>query len=374
MLLIGKKVYISNSDSKQGPGSDASDADFNFYESEFPYYSSQSEYRYPNRNFAFYGENIIYFSDKLSITPGFRFEYINTSSDGYYKKINLDAAGNPIFDTTYFELNKNRRNFMLFGLGISYKPLKDIEFYSNFSQNYRSVTFADISIINPSFVVNENIKDEDGFTFDLGLRGNYHEMLYFDVSSFLLSYNDRIGFIQKLMPDGNVKSERGNVGDATIYGLESLFNLNLSSIFDLKQHSSNIFFNTSIISSNYNESDQIGIQGNEVEFVPKINFKSGYVLSFKKYSFRTQLTYISSQFTDATNAIESNLSGVIGQIPEYTVLDISGSYNWKRIRVEYGINNVLDKSYFTRRATGYPGPGIIPSPRRNFYLTLELNF
>ena len=263
---------------------------------------------------------------------------------------------------------------MLFGLGISYKPLKDIEFYSNFSQNYRSVTFADISIINPSFVVNENIKDEDGFTFDLGLRGNYHEMLYFDISSFLLSYNERIGFIQKLMPDGNVKSERGNVGDATIYGLESLFNLNLSSIFDLKQHSSNIFFNTSIISSNYNESDQIGIQGNEVEFVPKINFKSGYVLSFKKYSFRTQLTYISSQFTDATNAIESNLSGVIGQIPEYTVLDISGSYNWKRIRVEYGINNVLDKSYFTRRATGYPGPGIIPSPRRNFYLTLELNF
>ena len=374
MLLIGKKVYVSNSDSKQGPGSDGSDADFNFYESEFPYYSSQSEYQYPNRNFAFYGENIIYFNDKLSITPGFRFEYINTSSDGYYKKINLDAAGNPIFDTTYFELNKNRRNFMLFGLGISFKPLKDIEFYSNFSQNYRSVTFADISIINPSYVVNENIKDEDGFTFDLGLRGNYYEMLYFDVSSFLLSYNDRIGFTQKLMPDGNVKSERGNVGDATIYGLESLFNLNLSSIFDLKQHSSNIFLNTSIISSNYNESDQIGIEGNEVEFVPKINFKSGYVLSFKKYSFRTQLTYISSQFTDATNAMESNLSGVIGQIPEYTVLDISGSYNWKRIRVEYGINNVLDKSYFTRRATGYPGPGIIPSPRRNFYLTLELNF
>lgn len=56
------------------------------------------------------------------------------------------------------------------------------------------------------------------------------------------------------------------------------------------------------------------------------------------------------------------------------MLDISGSCNWKRIRVEYGINNVLDKSYFTRRATGYPGPGIIPSPRRNFYLTLELNF
>ena len=86
------------------------------------------------------------------------------------------------------------------------------------------------------------------------------------------------------------------------------------------------------------------------------------------------MTYISSQFTDATNAIESNLSGIIGQIPEYTVFDISGSHNWIRIRDEYGINNFLDKSYFTSRATGYLGPGIIPSARRNFYLTLKLNF
>ena len=43
------------------------------------------------------------------------------------KKINLDAAGNPIFDTTYFELNKNRRNFMLFGLGKSFENISFIQ-------------------------------------------------------------------------------------------------------------------------------------------------------------------------------------------------------------------------------------------------------
>jgi len=42
--------------------------------------------------------------------------------------------------------------------------------------------------------------------------------------------------------------------------------------------------------------------------------------------------------------------------------------------LESGVNNILDASYFTRRATGYPGPGIIPSPRRNFYVAFEFNF
>ena len=43
----------------------------------------------------------------------------------------------------------------------------------------------------------------------------------------------------------------------------------------------------------------------------------------------------------------------------------------KNILREY-INNVTNTFYFTRRATGYPGPGIIPSPPRNMYLTLQI--
>ena len=42
--------------------------------------------------------------------------------------------------------------------------------------------------------------------------------------------------------------------------------------------------------------------------------------------------------------------------------------------LESGINNMLNSHYFTRRATGYPGPGIIPSPPRNTYITLQYKF
>ena len=33
---------------------------------------------------------------------------------------------------------------------------------------------------------------------------------------------------------------------------------------------------------------------------------------------------------------------------------------------------MLNHKYFTRRATGYPGPGIIPSSGINLYGTLEI--
>jgi Fe(3+) dicitrate transport protein len=35
---------------------------------------------------------------------------------------------------------------------------------------------------------------------------------------------------------------------------------------------------------------------------------------------------------------------------------------------------MLNQQYFTQRATGYPGPGIIPALPRSYYMTLELKF
>ena len=61
-------------------------------------------------------------------------------------------------------------------------------------------------------------------------------------------------------------------------------------------------------------------------------------------------------------------------IPKYDVMDLSIAYKIKNIKLEAGVNNLLNNHYFTRRATGYPGPGIIPSPPRNSYLTLQFKF
>jgi Fe(3+) dicitrate transport protein len=68
------------------------------------------------------------------------------------------------------------------------------------------------------------------------------------------------------------------------------------------------------------------------------------------------------------------LSGVIGEIPAYSLADLSISYKLNNLKLETGVNNLFDEKYFTRRATGYPGPGIIPSSPKNVYITLEIKF
>ncbi|WP_225037274.1 TonB-dependent receptor domain-containing protein [Winogradskyella sp. SM1960] len=374
-FLIGSKFYKANNSQQQGPGSDGIGPDFNIRTDEFPNYSDQSDFDFPNLNVAVFGENIFYLNDKFSVTPGFRFEYIKTQSEGAYKRINTDAAGNVIFEDTVEDNRDFERNFVLFGLGLSYKPTTNLEAYANISQNYRSVTFSDINIVNPAFAINPDITDEDGFTVDFGLRGNYNNIVSYDVGAFALLYNNRIGFVQKEQEDGSVVSERGNIGDAVMYGVESLFDFNLKKILKLNtDFSFNYYINTSFISSEYTNSEQPGIKSNKVEFVPDLNLKTGLKFGYKNLMGNMQYTYLGRQFTDATNSVASNLSGVIGEIPEYDILDLSISYRYKRFKLETGVNNVLDNAYFTRRATGYPGPGIIPSAPRNWFTTLEVTF
>ena len=373
VFVIGGRYYRSKSTSKQGPGSDLEDADFNFYLNKFPNYTNQSDYVYPNKNFAFFGENIIYISEKFSLTPGVRYENILTKSIGSFKQINLDAAGNVIYNNTNYENKESKRSFILLGLGLSLKTLKSLEIYSNISQNYRSVTFADISIVNPAFAINPEISDERGFTLDLGLRGDIKDLISLDFTLFNLLYKDRIGFNQKEFKDGSVKSERGNIGDAIIYGLESNIDFDLNNLLIKNDNMSlNYFINTALIDSEYTRSDENGVVGKKVEFVPNINLKTGIKYGFENFIFNVQYSYISNQYTDSSNAKEGNISGIIGEIPAYSLFDFSFSYLYKNLRLETGVNNMANTLYFTRRATGYPGPGIIPSPPRNTYLTLQI--
>lgn len=376
-FLIGTKFYKADNYQEQGAGSDGIGADFDFASDEFPNYPNQSQFDLPNLNISLFGENIFYVSDKFSVTPGFRFEYIKTQSEGFFKRINTDAAGNVILNENIDDNRNFERTFLLLGLGLSYKANTNVEVYANASQNYRSVTFSDIAIINPGFSIDPDIMDEDGYSLDLGLRGNYNNIISYDLGVFGLFYNNRIGFEAKAIEGsgGRITNERRNVGDARMYGVESLFDFNLKKIIGINNSVKlNYFINTSIINSQYLESDISGVEGNKVEFVPDLNLKMGIQGGYKNLLINIQYSYLGSQFSDATNAASDEFTSVVGEIPEYDILDFSMSYSYKKFKLETGINNVLDNSYFTRRATGYPGPGIIPSSPRNWYTTLQIKF
>ncbi len=380
-FLIGGKYYQANNTGTQGPGSTGKGPDFN-YDSQNKNYFFQSDYRYPNKNIALFSENIIKLGDSWSIVPGIRWEWINTGTDGQYQRIIQDNAGNVILNKTFQEAEQRQRNFFLLGLGISYKPLKAFECYANFSQNYRSVTFSDIRVENNSQVIDPNIKDETGYTGDLGIRGNWKNNISYDINIFGLWYNNRIDNVFRKREGlfSDVAKVRTNVGAAFIAGVESLidFNLNKMLLGNSEDWKWNIFFNTALTHSEYVKSEIPGIKGNKVEYVPKVNLKSGINFGYKNFLGSVLYSYMSEQFTSATNEPTDKTDhvwGIRGSIPTYKILDASLSYRINQhFKVESGVNNLLNEVYFTRRATGYPGPGIIPSAPRQYYMTLEMKF
>lgn len=378
VLLLGSKFYSANNTAQQGPGSKGVDADFTFYTEAFPAYPNQNEFKYPNLNLSIFGENILNLTPKLSITPGFRFEYIKTESTGSFLSISSLQGSNPIIEFIP-DNNTLERNFLLLGLGISYKPKPYFESYFNFSQNYRSVTFSDIRTVNPSFVVDPSIEDETGYTIDLGIRGTFKKILSYDVNVFSLLYDNRIGQVFSTEPPYRAQWVRGNVGSATILGLESLIQWNIKENFfeNYNNLKLDVFSNLALTTSEYNSTEASSIDGNKVEFIPEVNFKTGISFGYKNILGSLQYSFVSEQFTDATNSPynPNNRNRVDGAIPEYSIVDFALSYTFsKNFKLETGINNVLDNSYFTRRATGYPGPGIISSSPRNWYATLQIKF
>jgi Fe(3+) dicitrate transport protein len=76
-------------------------------------------------------------------------------------------------------------------------------------------------------------------------------------------------------------------------------------------------------------------------------------------------------YTDANNTATPSANGVTGLLDDYKVLDLSAEYKFlKNYNIRAGINNLSDENYATRRAGGYPGPGILPGEGRTFFLSI----
>jgi Fe(3+) dicitrate transport protein len=375
-LAVGARYFKGNTQQRQGLGPAGYAADFTYSN---PDNLEDLSFRYPSQNVALFAENIINLNNRLSVTPGLRWEYISTNSSGYYRNMVEDLAGNVIFDTTINESKSLDRSFMLGGLGVSYKTKADLEFYGNVSMNYRGINFNDLRVNNTNILVDPNLEDESGYNADLGFRGNYSDFLNFDWSIFYLAYNNRLGALLRYDDaiDGfpRVYRFRTNVGNAGIGGIESYTEMNWSKFLNPDPiHEFATFINAAFIRGRYGEDNmESSIAGNKVELVPDINIKTGLNYQWNNFSSTFQFTYLSEQYTEATNA-ERTATGVDGIIPSFHVLDLSAKYKYKFAQLEAGINNLTNNFYFTRRATGYPGPGIIPSAGRNFYVTLDLKF
>lgn len=371
-FLIGVRYYRGHTVRKQGDASKNNLPEFKFLN---PANLENSDYTFPSANNAVFVENIFQLTKRWSVTPGMRVENISTTSEGYYRLLNRDNAGNILLDMKITDNRSNNRSFILGGIGSQYKLNEYLELYANFSQNYKSINFNDMRVANPNFQIDPLLKDERGYTADAGLRGTIKNCLYFDLSFFFLSYENRIGTVLKV--DTNTYQlvrYRTNISSSRNQGAEAVAEVDWIKLFNSNsKHKLSTFVNISFINALYLSSAESGYNNKKVEYVPDVIFRSGLTYGYQKFSFTLQHSYVSQQFSDATNAI-SSAAAIYGIIPAYSVMDFSAGYSWRIFGINAGVNNLTNSKYFTRRTEGYPGPGIMPGDPLNVYVTLRLKF
>ncbi len=387
-LLTGVRLYQGFATTQQGRADSGTSPTFRFAGPP-----SQSDYRFPSFNAAWFAEAVWAINERWSLVPGLRAERIVTESQGRYTVEQRNGAGTLLARQDRTETLGRRRNLLLAGLGIGYKPLHGRwEGYANFCQNYRAINFNDIRIDNPSLRIDSNIRDERGFSADIGIRSRSKgHWLQYDVSAFWLQYNARIGtIVRNNEPPLFVEYRyRSNIGDATIRGLEGYAEANLLRAWRALQGREAAprkvglaaFATASYVDARYTRSlqprpnDTLGvyqdpIKGKVVELVPVVIVRGGLTVGNQRWRLAVQTSYVSEQFTDASNQRFSP-TGIVGVLPAYSVLDVSAQYRISRHwRIEASCNNLTNARYVTRRADSYPGPGIIPADARAYYGTV----
>ena len=338
-----------------------------------------TDLQFTTSNAALFAENIIHVGEKFILIPGIRYENIRNAADGR-SSFNSNGTENKIS-------NENRiRSFALLGVGAEYH-IGQTEIYANWSQAYRPALFSDITANPTTDIIDENLKDAKGYNADLGWRGSVKEFLFFDVSGFLLQYNNRIGLIVQQRTDGSFYNFRTNVGNSTSKGAELLVEFSPVKAFVKKSNFGNItlfaslafidarYGNFRVVTRNGSALTETTLKDKRVENAPQRIFRTGLTYAYKKLTATVQYNYTGDAFSDANNTVVPVATGVNGLIPSYQIVDISATYKFnERFFIKGGLNNLFNEKYFTRRAGGYPGPGLMSADPRNFFLTVGAKF
>ena len=378
-LAFGVRLYKANTQRLQdGRGTTGSDFDLSI-EGRFV-----RDLDFTTENVAVFAENQFKVTDKFSVTPGVRYEYIQNTGEG---RFGISGGTDIAFPNKTIS-----RSQPLFGLGLEYK-FRTTNIYANITQAFRPVLFSDLTPPAVTDVIDPNLKDASGFNADIGFRGTFKNYLNFDFSIFYLSYNNRIGGIRQFVnndPTQGTFIYRTNLGETVNKGIEGFANLNITRLFEIEKPYGNLdfFASVSFIDSRYTDFrifstpsapnftiTETNLSGNRVENAPRYIHNFGLSWTNNNISATAQYRMSGRIFTDANNTTTPSANGVTGLLDDYRVFDLSTEYKFlKNYNIRAGINNLFDEEYATRRSNGYPGPGILPGDGRTFYISIGAKF
>jgi Fe(3+) dicitrate transport protein len=311
---------------------------------------------------------------KLSITPGIRLENVWQGVD---EKLNLakTAAGVPLATTSDHEF------VPLVGLGLTYEVAPKVELYGNVSQSYRPKIYTQSVPTDGTALVPNDLKESSAWQYEIGFKGRPTSWVNWDVSAFLLDFDDQIGNVA--LPGGFTTV--GNVGRAQHYGIEVGTELDLIGLTDSLQGKSrtpsdgktqirptlvdrfgslSLYGNLMLLNAEFVSGP---LKGKTPRFAPDHLLRTGIIYRAPREKFTVAFT---GTITDDSFADDGNTAQRF--VPAHTVWDLTAEAKvWKEsVSVNAGINNIFNKDYYNR----IRNEGIDPAQGRNFYVGMSVKF
>jgi len=322
-------------------------------------------------NYGVFLENLLRITNRLSVTPGIRYDYLNSTLNGTEHDVYNDFR--PVSHSA-------SRNILVSGVGAQYKIAGSVDIYGNYSQAYRPILYSNLIIGSSTAVIDPNLKDASGHNIDIGIRGKIKNILNFDVSGFELSYKNRIGNITLTDGTGNPYTYTTNAGDARTRGVEAYLEIHLLNLNNEHTNSDlSIFSSYAYNDAKYlnGKSGKADLTGKTLEDAPQYISRSGINGTVKNISATFYYSAVGGSWSDANNTAATEKNPSVGYVSPYQVMDFAMSYKFQdNYNIRIGINNLTDKKYFTRRTETlvYLGKGVLPGDGRSIYVTLGARF
>ncbi|MCW5909937.1 MAG: TonB-dependent receptor [Cyclobacteriaceae bacterium] len=355
--LIAGVQYFNNDlhRRQQGRGTTGTDFDLSLTD---PVFGRNMHLK--STNVALFVENKFQLTKAFSVTPGLRYESGQSRMTGIISYYDADDVPNTIL-----------HEFPLLGLNAQYS-LKQGSLYAGWSQAYRPVIFKDIVPASVYERADKNLKDAYGYNLEAGFRGNSRS-LHWDVGVFHVQYNNRLG-AQAIRDEADqFYLYRTNIGNSATTGAE-IYTEYVAPLY--KRVAISVFTSTAFFNGRYTHAyirsgeNNVDISGNKLESVPGVITRNGVTLRSAFGSMSLLYSYVDETYADALNTVTPSANGAVGLVPGYGLLDFNSTFFIKQVTVRVNVNNITNKSYFTKRPSFYPGPGIWPSDGRSLVVSV----
>ena len=356
-LAGGVRVFTGTMQREEdGLGSTGGDFNMNLYGGRYG-----TDLHFGTTNVALFAENLLRLSDRWTLTPGVRAEWLRSTIAGRDD------------DTIAVSTQAKGRVIALAGIGTEYLLGPASTLHANWTQAYRPITYDALTPFGSTSRISPTLEDGRGSDLDVGWRGTPARGLTASVTGFYLWYDHREGLYSGIDPTtGALYTEEATIGNSAAKGVEAYVAVTPFAVAAAGRPLAGI---SVFDAAAYDDAHYVSgaFAGNWVELAPEWINRIGLSFALGPGSTTLQLATQTHSFTDANNTVRSPDNAGIGGIPAYAVVDWSiDATVARRYRVWLGVNNLTNARYFTQRTTEYPGPGIIPSPTRS--LTFGASF